>query len=85
MNSLARLARISLQNPTTASGMLPPPAPPPNFFASSRLICSSGLIFSVAETKAFTAALLGAFFSLEKFAGLGDDGRSPCRNTLSSR
>ena len=84
-NFFVRTASTSLQKFATDAGMAPLPPPPENFFASSLLICSSGLSFCVAATNARTEALSGASFNFEKFDALGDAGRSECRKTLSSR
>src|SRR5437762_9881263 len=77
----------SLQNFATAAGMAPPPPPlaEENLFASSLLICNSGLSFCVALTSERTELLSGAFCNLEKFAAVGLAGRSECRKTFSSR
>src|SRR6266480_5695025 len=64
---------------------LPPPLAEENLFASSLLICNSGLSFCVALTSERTELLSGAFCNLEKFAAVGLAGRSECRKTFSSR
>src|SRR5215472_12082201 len=86
MKLFVRAVSTSVQNATTAGGITPPPpAAAENRFASSLLICSSGLSFWVAATNERTDALSGAFLSLSKLVGAGFEGRSECRKTFSSR
>src|SRR5438552_912543 len=56
-----------------------------NFFASSLLICNSGLSFCVALASDRTELLFGAFCNFEKSAAVGAAESSECRKTFSSR
>ena len=78
MKLFARAASRLLQNAATEAGIAPPPValPAENFFASSRLICSSELSFWVALTSALIELLSGAFFNFEKSEAVGEPGRS---------
>jgi hypothetical protein len=72
----ARPLSTSAQKLATGAGIAPPGLPVGSFFASAVLICKSVEPFNVALTSAWTALLLGALDSREKFAGPGEEGRS---------